>query len=155
MLDARRSLFVRWRYWRGRQKCRLHGHDLPQVISDESHSDIVQLTHRPAGIGGACGIVRPITCPRCDVTIDPMDRGYPFVEYKGEAANVGPPPIELVAISYGEPLDEPDEEFDYTEGNLRYLREKYAIGFITLEELEEGRESVLNGGAINVPKARS
>ena len=39
-------------------------------------------------------------------------------------------------------------------GNLHYLREKYAIGFITLEELEEGLESVLQGGPVNVPRAR-
>jgi len=39
-------------------------------------------------------------------------------------------------------------------GNLRYLREKYAIGFITLEELEIGLESVLAGGPVNVPKAK-
>lgn len=38
-------------------------------------------------------------------------------------------------------------------GNLGYLREKYAIGFITIEELEEGLDSVLRGGPINVPKA--
>lgn len=39
------------------------------------------------------------------------------------------------------------------EGNLGYLREKYAIGFITFEELEQGLHSVLSGGAINVPRA--
>lgn len=39
-------------------------------------------------------------------------------------------------------------------GNLGYLREKYAIGFITIEELEEGLDSVLRGGHINVPKAK-
>lgn len=39
-------------------------------------------------------------------------------------------------------------------GNLAYLREKYAIDFITIEELEEGLDSVLRGGPINVPKAK-
>jgi len=42
----------------------------------------------------------------------------------------------------------------YMDGNLAYLREKYAVGFITLAELEEGLDSVLRGGPINVPKAR-
>jgi hypothetical protein len=41
---------------------------------------------------------------------------------------------------------------EYMEGNLRYLREKYAIGFITLDELEIGLESVLQGGPVNVPQ---
>lgn len=39
------------------------------------------------------------------------------------------------------------------EGNLRGLRESYAIGHITLEELERGLDSVLAGGPINVPQA--
>jgi hypothetical protein len=37
-------------------------------------------------------------------------------------------------------------------GNLHYLREKYALGFITYEELCEGVDSVLSGGPVNVPK---
>ena len=41
---------------------------------------------------------------------------------------------------------------DFSEGNLRYLREKYAIGFITLYELEIGLDSVLAGGPVNVPQ---
>ena len=45
-------------------------------------------------------------------------------------------------------------EAELLEGNLRYLREKYAVGFITLDELETGLESVLAGGAINVPRAK-
>jgi len=36
-------------------------------------------------------------------------------------------------------------------GNLAYLREKYAIDFITFDELEIGLDSVLAGGAVNVP----
>lgn len=43
---------------------------------------------------------------------------------------------------------------EWMAGNLGYLREKYAIGFITLEELEEGLDSVLSGGPVNVPKAK-
>lgn len=40
------------------------------------------------------------------------------------------------------------------EGNLRYLREKYAVGFITFEELEQGVHNVLLGtGTVNVPRA--
>lgn len=38
-------------------------------------------------------------------------------------------------------------------GHVAYLREKYAIGFITLEELETGLDNVLIGGPINVPRA--
>ena len=43
----------------------------------------------------------------------------------------------------------PEELMD---GNLDYLREKYAIGFITLYELEIGVANVLRGGAVNVPQ---
>jgi hypothetical protein len=46
----------------------------------------------------------------------------------------------------------PPTDAELMEGNLGYLREKYAIGFITLEELEIGLDSVLRGGAINVPR---
>lgn len=38
------------------------------------------------------------------------------------------------------------------DGNLRYLREKYAVGFITFYELEVGLDSVLRGGDVNVPQ---
>lgn len=43
---------------------------------------------------------------------------------------------------------------EWMEGNIGYLREKNAIGFITLEELEEGLENILRGGPVNVPRAK-
>ena len=49
---------------------------------------------------------------------------------------------------------EPPTAEELMAGNLAYLREKYAIGFINDEELEEGLDSVLRGGPINVPKAK-
>lgn len=52
------------------------------------------------------------------------------------------------------PPRRPPTDEELMEGSLGYLREKYAIGFITLDELEEGLDSVLRGGPINVPKAK-
>ena len=49
------------------------------------------------------------------------------------------------------PAREPTRE-ELVEGGLPYLREKYAIGFITIDELEEGVHSVLTTGAVNVPR---
>lgn len=51
-------------------------------------------------------------------------------------------------------MSESDDDFDYTPGNLAYLREKYAIGFITYEELLTGLDSVLRGGPVNVPNVK-
>lgn len=47
-----------------------------------------------------------------------------------------------------------DSLSEFREPNLAGLREMYAVGFITFEELEEGVHNVLMGsGAINVPRA--
>lgn len=56
------------------------------------------------------------------------------------------------ARAFAESRPPTDEEI--MAGNLQYLRDKYAIGFITLEELEIGLDNVLRGGAINVPKVK-
>jgi hypothetical protein len=52
------------------------------------------------------------------------------------------------------PPPKPPTPDELMRGNLRYLREKYATGFITLEDLEIGLDSVLAGGPVNVPKAK-
>lgn len=45
----------------------------------------------------------------------------------------------------------PPSDAELLAGNLNYLREAYAVDFITLQELDEGLDSVLRGGPINVP----
>lgn len=57
-------------------------------------------------------------------------------------------------VAPASPLTDEPTPAELMAGNLCYLREKYAIGFITYEELQTGLDSVLRGGPINVPRGK-